>query len=81
MPDSHTIITVVVLFTGTMVFLRLVGKEKHRREKHLQLRVIEKVNELKREEERKAGEPAGDQAQPAGKAEVLMVLPVGVAES
>lgn len=51
MPDAHTIFTALILVSGTGVFLRLVAKEKHRREKHLQLRVIQKAEELRKEEE------------------------------
>ena len=32
---------------GCGAFLRLIGKEKHRREKHLQLRLEEALKELK----------------------------------
>ena len=55
MPDSHLMTTLLVMFVGSGVFLRIVAKEKHRREKHLQLRLMEKAKELKEEEERKRG--------------------------
>jgi len=46
-PDFHTLLTAIILAGGAGIFLRLVGKEKHRRETWLQLRLNEKIEELK----------------------------------
>ena len=46
-PEFQTLLTALILAGGAGIFLRLVGKEKHRREKWLQLRFDEKIKELK----------------------------------
>ncbi len=52
--DAHTIMIVVIMLVGAGVFLRLAGKEKHRREKYLKQRLEDKINELKKQAEQKA---------------------------
>ena len=47
--DAHTLLTLVVLAGGSGIFLRLVAKEKRRREKHLGLRLLGKAKELEEE--------------------------------
>lgn len=42
----------LILFLGTGVFLRLVAKEKRRREKHLESRLDEQIHKLREEKER-----------------------------
>ncbi|MEP0843987.1 MAG: hypothetical protein HRF43_14890 [Phycisphaerae bacterium] len=49
----------LILLVGTGIFLRLLAKEKHRREKHLQYRLEEHVRKL-REEQEKARKAAGE---------------------
>jgi hypothetical protein len=39
--DTGTILALVVMVSGGGVFLRQVAKEKHRRDRHLELRSIE----------------------------------------
>ena len=51
--DGHTWLVVFSVAWGTGIFLRLVAKEKHRREKYLSLRLLEKARELEEEEEHK----------------------------
>lgn len=46
--DPGILVLMALLTTGAMVFLRIVAKEKHRREKWLQLRLDEKIKELKK---------------------------------
>jgi hypothetical protein len=41
--DGQTLLTVLILLAGTGLFLRMVAKEKHRREKHLEYRLFEKT--------------------------------------
>ncbi len=54
MPDNDLIwvIAILAVLSGSGVFLRLVGKEKHRREKYLAARAAAKAREA--EEERAA---------------------------
>ena len=47
-PEFETLLTVLILAGAAGIFLRLVGKEKHRRETWLQLRLNEKIEELKK---------------------------------
>jgi len=54
--DGHTLLIVLILAAGTGMFLRLVAKEKHRRERHLELRLQEKVKELENELLRQQGD-------------------------
>ena len=42
--DAHTLLTVLILMFGCGLFLRMVGKEKRRRERHLELRAEEMLN-------------------------------------
>ena len=51
--DAQTLLTLLVVAGGSGVFLRLVAKEKHRREKHLAFRLLEEVKELEEEARRK----------------------------
>ncbi|MBP7934212.1 MAG: hypothetical protein KA354_06135 [Phycisphaerae bacterium] len=46
-PDYQTLLTVLFALLGGGIFLRVVGKEKHRREKWLQYRLEEKLKELR----------------------------------
>ncbi len=48
----------MVLVGGVAVFLRLVAKEKHRREKWLQYRLDKKIKELQEKQPGNAGEVA-----------------------
>lgn len=43
--------TLIVLLAGGGLFLRIVGKEKHRREKWLQFRLENKIKELKEKQQ------------------------------
>lgn len=61
MVEADTMITVFILLLGSGLFLRLVAKEKHRREKYLLLRLHEKAEELKKEAEAKAGGESGEE--------------------
>ena len=47
-PEFQTLLTALILAGGTGIFLRLVGKEKHRREKWLQHRLNEKIEKFKK---------------------------------
>ncbi len=47
-PEFETLLTVLILAGAAGIFLRLVGKEKDRRETWLQLRFDEKIEELKK---------------------------------
>ena len=51
--EMHLLVNGLVLVVGCGVFLRLVAKEKHRREKYLQLRLEEMVKEIKEGRKRK----------------------------
>jgi hypothetical protein len=48
--DYQTLLTVLLSLLGGGVFLRIVAKEKHRREKWLQFRLEEKLKELRAKE-------------------------------
>lgn len=50
--DWSVIQSMVILTTGAGLYLRLVTKEKQRREKHLQLRLDEQLRQLREEKER-----------------------------
>jgi len=45
-PEFQTLLTALLLAGGVGVFLRIVGNEKNRREKWLQLRLEEKIKEI-----------------------------------
>ena len=45
--ELHILLTLAVLLAGGGMFLRLVAKEKHRREKWLLFRHQEKIKKLK----------------------------------
>jgi hypothetical protein len=47
--DLQILLAIAVLMAGGGMFLRLVAKEKHRREKWLQFRLEEKVKQLKKQ--------------------------------
>lgn len=49
--EWSTFQTLLILFAGMGIFLRLVAKEKHRREKHLLFRLEEKIRKLREEQE------------------------------
>lgn len=46
-PDYQTLLMVFIALLGGGIFLRIVAKEKHRREKWLQFRLEEKLKELR----------------------------------
>lgn len=52
--DSRTLWTLLILAVGAGIFLRLVGREKHRRERHLQFRLEEQVRKLKEQQDLEA---------------------------
>jgi len=52
--DAHLLLVAMIILLGSGVFLRLVGKEKHRREKYLKQRFENTLNELKQQAEQKA---------------------------
>ena len=54
--DGSTLLTLAVLACGSGIFLHLVAKEKHRREKHIELRLMKKVKELEKAERKKREE-------------------------
>ncbi len=56
-PDPPTLFMLLVMAGGVCVFLRLVAKEKHRREKWLQYRLDKKIKEL---QEKQAAQAANE---------------------
>ncbi|MGQ9651022.1 MAG: hypothetical protein ACUVXJ_13010 [Phycisphaerae bacterium] len=40
--DAQSLLTILSILLGTGLFVRMVAKEKHRRDKHLELRRYEK---------------------------------------
>lgn len=57
--DGSLITTGLILAAGCGLFLRLVAKEKHRREKHLQMRLEEKIQEQEERAKAQAAEAEG----------------------
>jgi hypothetical protein len=57
------LIHLLIGLVGAGVFLRIVGKEKNRRYRHLLLRLAEQEKKLT--EQQQAGDPAADPADPA----------------
>lgn len=47
--DHHTFVTLLIAITGCGLFLRLVAKEKHRRDRHLDYRLQEKIKEFEKQ--------------------------------
>ncbi len=47
MIDSEILITALVVVTGTWSFLRVIGKDKHRRERILEVLQRRKLRDLK----------------------------------
>jgi hypothetical protein len=50
------------IIAGAFLFLRIVGKEVHRRDKYLELRLHEKLEELKKQEAKAERAPAAAEA-------------------
>jgi len=72
--DGHMLLIVLIVACGSGIFLRLVAKEKRRREKHLELRLQEKIKELAeggrlRQAEDELKRKRGEAACPDGTAE------------
>lgn len=59
--NPHNLLIMMTILFGTGVFLRLVGKEKHRREKYLKQRLEDKINELKKQAEQQADQTTATQ--------------------
>lgn len=57
--DIGVLATVLILATGALAFLRLVAREKCRREKYLQFRLEEQLTRI--EEERQQAEKAASE--------------------
>jgi hypothetical protein len=73
--DLQSLLTVFVILFGCGLYLRMVAKEKRRREKHLELRLIRKnYAEVKRQEREEK------QAATAQVVTVAQVLPVNVTQ-
>jgi hypothetical protein len=72
--DGHSLLIILVLLAGSGLFLRVVAKEKRRREKHLEYRLIERMQVL--EERRRQAEWEKQReakvAQPAALADELL---------
>ncbi len=51
MLDGHTLLTMFVVALGPAMYLRIVAKEKRRREKHLIVRLEKKLKELEAQEQ------------------------------
>lgn len=49
-PELQLLLTAIILISGAGLFLRLVGKEKNRREQWLVFRLDEKYKELRQAE-------------------------------
>lgn len=72
--DGQSLVTILGVLIGVGIFLRMVAKEKRRREKHLEYRLYEKMRidaEQKRFAENQAASGAGQTPQT-----VLTVVPV-----
>ncbi len=66
--NGQSLLTVFLVLLGSAIFLRIVAKEKRRREKYLQLRVL-RHNQAVQEQERRAAAEAEQGA-------VAVVLPI-----
>jgi hypothetical protein len=47
--SEHLGLTVFIVLLGAGMFLRIVAREKHRRERHLTMRLNEKIEELRKQ--------------------------------
>ncbi len=56
--DGHLLLTILVMMAGCGVFLRMVAREKRRREKHLLFRLEEEI-----EKEKKVREAQGEEVE------------------
>ena len=52
--DAHLMVVIMAVLAGCGIFLRLVGKEKNRRERYLRQRLEDKILELKKQAEQKS---------------------------
>ena len=73
--DGQSLLTAFVILLGCGLYLRMVAKEKRRREKHLELRLIEKSGAEAARRERQEAAVANPEAT------VVQVFPVAVAQS
>ena len=48
--QEHIWLALTILAVGALVFVRLVAKEKHRREQYLEIRLAAKMKQLEQEE-------------------------------
>lgn len=55
LPDPHLLVTLGILAAGSLVFVRLVAKEKHRRDRYLEYRLQEKLKAQQEAAKRSAG--------------------------
>ncbi len=64
MPDFQYLVTGLIVLAGAGLFVRIVAKEKHRREKHLQWRLLEQARKQEQAAARRAFEQgSGKQTQ------------------
>lgn len=66
--DAQSMMTLCMMLLAGGIWLRLVAKEKHRREKYLHKRLEDKIEELKNEamlaEQKKTDEENPEEAEP-----------------
>jgi len=71
--SSEILFALLVLAFGGGIFLRLVAREKHRREQHLKYRLYEEVEQLKKRQEAQniQGADQPSKGGPMGVAEIM----------
>jgi hypothetical protein len=57
--DGQILSVLLVVAIGAGIFLRLVAKEKHRRERHLQFRLEEQLHNIEERKERERKQAEG----------------------
>lgn len=60
--DAQSLLTILCVLLGTGLFVRMVAKEKHRRDKHLELRRYEKELAEAEQQKRMARQAASEGA-------------------
>lgn len=60
--DAQSLLTILCILLGTGLFVRMVAKEKHRRDKHLELRRYEKEQAEAERQKRMAQQAASERA-------------------
>jgi hypothetical protein len=73
---EHLLMVAAVVFFGGLTFLRVVAKEKYRRERHLELRLAAKIKEQQDQEKKEQEDAAKRRHQDSSTSAPITLQPV-----